>query len=433
MSRHIDILTLGCSKNLVDTEHLMGHLQALGWQCHHDPEEPKSRVAVINTCGFIGDAKEESIRTILQFAARKNRGELDQLYVMGCLSQRYANELPQELPEVDGWFGKFDFDALVRRITQQPLAGFQRQLTTPRHYAYLKISEGCNRRCSYCAIPLITGKHVSRSEEDLLREAEWLAGQGVKELNVIAQDLSSYGLDLYHEHRLPSLVRQLATIDGIEWIRLHYAYPTDFPYELLRVMADEKKVCHYLDIALQHSSDRMLNLMRRHITCQEQDALIERIRQEVPGIYLRTTLIVGHPGETEEDFAMLKDWVRRMRFERMGAFAYSHEEGTYAYLHYKDDIPEAVKEARLQELMAIQQDIAEEQQQTLVGKTLRVLIDRKEGDWWVGRTEHDSPEVDNEVLIPNTFLLKVGQFFPITIQKAEAFDLYGVPADRQKT
>lgn len=433
MSRHIDILTLGCSKNLVDTEHLMGHLQALGWQCHHDPEEPKSRVAVINTCGFIGDAKEESIRTILQFAARKNRGELDQLYVMGCLSQRYANELPQELPEVDGWFGKFDFDALVRRITQQPLAGFQRQLTTPRHYAYLKISEGCNRRCSYCAIPLITGRHVSRSEEDLLREAEWLAGQGVKELNVIAQDLSSYGLDLYHEHRLPSLVRQLAAIDGIEWIRLHYAYPTDFPYELLRVMADEKKVCRYLDIALQHSSDRMLNLMRRHITCQEQDALIERIRQEVPGIYLRTTLIVGHPGETEEDFAMLKDWVRRMRFERMGAFAYSHEEGTYAYLHYKDDIPEAVKEARLQELMAIQQDIAEEQQQTLVGKTLRVLIDRKEGDWWVGRTEHDSPEVDNEVLIPNTFLLKVGQFFPITIQKAEAFDLYGVPADRQKT
>lgn len=425
MSRHIDILTLGCSKNLVDTEHLMGHLQALGWQCHHDPEEPKSRVAVINTCGFIGDAKEESIRTILQFVARKNRGELDQLYVMGCLSQRYANELPQELPEVDGWFGKFDFDALVRRITQQPLAGFQRQLSTPRHYAYLKISEGCNRRCSYCAIPLITGKHVSRSEEDLLREAEWLAGQGVKELNVIAQDLSSYGLDLYHEHRLPSLVHQLATIDGIEWIRLHYAYPTDFPYELLRVMADEKKVCRYLDIALQHSSNRMLELMRRHITCQEQDALIERIRQEVPGIYLRTTLIVGHPGETEEDFAMLKDWVRRMRFERMGAFAYSHEEGTYAYLHYKDDIPEAVKEARLQELMAIQQDIAEEQQQTLVGKTLRVLIDRKEGDWWVGRTEHDSPEVDNEVLLPASNSLKTGQFYDVKITRAEAFDLYG--------
>ena len=407
----------------------MGHLQALGWHCHHDPVTPTARVAVINTCGFIGDAKEESIRTILQFVERKNKGELEQLYVMGCLSQRYADELPKELPEVDGWFGKFDFDALLKRLTQTPLEGFRRQLTTPRHYAYLKISEGCNRMCSYCAIPIITGRHVSRPEDELLQEAEWLAQQGVKELNVIAQDLSSYGLDIYHEHRLPALVKQLAAIDGIQWIRLHYAYPTDFPYDLLQVMADEKKVCRYLDIALQHNSDHMLRLMRRHITSQEQDALIERIRRDVPGIYLRTTLIVGHPGETEEDFASLKEWVRQMRFERMGAFAYSHEEGTYAYRHYKDDIPEEVKQERLQELMAVQQDIAEAQQQQLIGQTLPVLIDRQEGDWFIGRTEHDSPEVDNEVLIENTYPLKVGRFYPVTITQAEAFDLYGQPQD----
>jgi ribosomal protein S12 methylthiotransferase len=283
--------------------------------------------------------------------------------------------------------------------------------------------------CSYCAIPIITGRHVPRPEDELLREAEWLAQQGVKELNVIAQDLSSYGLDIYHEHRLPALVKQLAAIEGIQWIRLHYAYPTDFPYDLLQVMADEKKVCRYLDIALQHNSDHMLQLMRRHITSQEQDALIERIRRDVPGIYLRTTLIVGHPGETEEDFASLKEWVRQMRFERMGAFAYSHEEGTYAYRHYKDDIPEEVKQERLQELMAVQQDIAEAQQQQLIGQTLPVLIDRQEGDWFIGRTEHDSPEVDNEVLIENTYPLKVGRFYPVTITQAEAFDLYGQPQD----
>ncbi len=426
MTRDIDILTLGCSKNLVDTERLMGHLQALGWRCHHDPAVPRSRVAVINTCGFIGDAKEESIRTILQFAQRKSTGGLERLYVMGCLSQRYAKELPQELPEVDGWFGKFDFDALLRKLTRTPLEGFHRQLTTPPHYAYLKISEGCDRMCSYCAIPLITGRHRSRPEEDILREAEWLSEQGVKELNVIAQDISSYGLDLYKEHRLPSLVRQLAAVSGIEWIRLHYTYPTDFPLDLLRVMAEERKVCNYLDIALQHSADHILSLMRRHITAAEQDALIERIRCEVPGIYLRTTLIVGHPGETQEDFAALKEWVRRMRFERMGAFAYSHEEGTYAYRHYKDDVPDEVKQERLRELMAIQQEIAEEQQQSLIGQTIPVLIDRQEGGYFVGRTEHDSPEVDNEVLIETSNHLKPGQFYPIRISRAEAFDLYGV-------
>ncbi len=426
MARDIDILTLGCSKNLVDTERLMGHLRAAGWLCHHDPEEPRSRTAVINTCGFIGDAKEESIRTILQFAARKQAGDLDRLYVMGCLSQRYAKELPEELPEVDGWFGKFDYTELVSLLTKAPAEGFQRQLTTPSHYAYLKISEGCNRMCSYCAIPLITGRLKSREEEDILREAEWLAAQGVKELNVIAQDLSSYGTDLYKEHRLPSLVRQLAKIEGIEWIRLHYAYPADFPYDLLPVMAEEENVCNYLDIALQHTSDHILGLMRRHISTEEQDRVIERIRREVPGIYLRTTLMVGHPGETEEDFTALKEWTRKMRFERMGAFAYSHEEGTYSYLHYQDDVPEEVKQGRLQELMAIQQEIAEEQQQTLIGQTLRVLIDRQEGDYFVGRTEHDSPEVDNEVLVEATDELQTGRFYPVRITRAEAFDLYGV-------
>lgn len=427
MARDIDILTLGCSKNLVDTERLMGHLQALGWRCHHDPAVPRSRVAVINTCGFIGDAKEESIRTILQFADSKSKGELDKLYVMGCLSQRYADELPQEMPEVDGWFGKFDFGRLIQHLTGMPSEGFHRQLTTPSHYAYLKISEGCNRMCSYCAIPLITGRHRSRTEEDILRETEWMARQGVKEVNVIAQDLSSYGQDLYKEHRLPSLVRQIAGIDGIEWIRLHYAYPTDFPLDLLRVMAEEKKVCRYLDIALQHSTDHILSLMRRRITAAEQDALIERIRREVPDIYLRTTLMVGHPGETEEDFAALKDWTRKMHFERMGAFAYSHEEGTYAFLHYKDDVPADVKQLRLEELMAIQQEIAEEQQQSLVGQTVRVLIDRKEDDYYIGRTEHDSPEVDNEVLITSSRHMGIGQFYPIRITRAEAFDLYGIP------
>ena len=427
MAHDIDILTLGCSKNLVDTERLMGHLHALGWRCHHDPVEPRSRVAVINTCGFIGDAKEESIRTILLFAQRKGLGELDRLYVMGCLSQRYANELPKELPEVDGWFGKFDFDSLIRHLTRTSPTGFHRQLTTPSHYAYLKISEGCDRMCSYCAIPLITGRHHSRREEDILQEAEWLASQGVKELNVIAQDLSSYGLDLYKEHRLPSLVRQLAAVSGIEWIRLHYTYPTDFPLNMLPVMAEERKVCNYLDIALQHSADHILSLMRRHITAAEQDALIERIRKEVPGICLRTTLMVGHPDETEEDFAALKEWTRKMRFERMGAFAYSHEEGTYAWHHYKDNVPNDVKQARLEELMAIQQQIAEEQQQLLVGKTLKVLIDRKEGDFFVGRTEYDSPEVDNEVLIPSGHHVKTGCFYPVTITRTEAFDLYGIP------
>lgn len=426
--KHIDILTLGCSKNLVDTERLMGHLQACGWQCHHDPEEPHCRVAVINTCGFIGDAKEESIRTILQFAQRKNAGDLDRLYVMGCLSQRYAADLPAELPEVDGWFGKFDYLNLVQALTDNPCQGFRRQLTTPSHYAYLKISEGCNRMCSYCAIPLITGRHHSRTEEDIIREAEWMSRQGVKEINLIAQDLSSYGTDLYHSHTLPRLVRQLTAIDGIEWIRLHYAYPTDFPEELLQVMAEEEKVCKYLDLALQHCTDHMLQLMRRRITRAQQDELVARIREQVPGICLRTTLMVGHPGETDEDFSELLDWTRRMHFERMGAFAYSHEEGTYAYLHYQDDIPADTKQHRLQTLMALQQEIADRQQEQMVGCAMRVIIDRREGDYYIGRTQYDSPEVDCEVLIDASRTeLSVGQFYTVNIERAEAFDLYATP------
>ncbi len=408
----------------------MRKLEDLGFTCHFDPEVPKAPVLVVNTCGFIGDAKEESINTILANALRKKAKthRLEQLYVMGCLSQRYMQELADEIPEVDGWFGKFDYMGILHRLEQSKdytTYGYERRLTTPSHYAYLKISEGCNRMCSYCAIPLITGRHTSRPMEELIQEAEWLRDQGVKELNVIAQDLSSYGLDLYKEHKLPELVERLAGIEGIRWIRLHYAYPTDFPEALLDVMAKHENVCKYLDIALQHCTTHMLNQMRRHITQEEQDALIRKIRERVPGICLRTTLMIGHPGETEEDFEELKEWVQKMRFDRMGAFAYSDEEGTYANKHYKDDIPEDVKQRRLSELMAIQQDISAELMAQKVGQTLPVIIDRQENDVWIGRTEFDSPEVDCEVLIKGAKDVKVGEFYQIIITKAEEFDLYG--------
>ena len=430
MFREIDIISLGCSKNLVDTERLMGKMQALGFVCHFDPEEPTSPVMVINTCGFIGDAKEESINTILANSLRKKakKNRLEKLYVMGCLSERYMKELTDEIPEVDGWFGKFDYEGILDCLGEtrdSRCSRIERTLTTPSHYAYLKISEGCNRMCSYCAIPLITGRHVSRPMEELIREAEWLRDQGVKELNVIAQDLSSYGLDLYNEHKLPELVEQLAAIDGIRWIRLHYAYPTDFPEALLDVMAKHDNVCKYLDIALQHCTTHMLQKMRRHITREEQDALIRRIRERVPGICLRTTLMVGHPGETEEEFEALKAWVREMRFDRLGAFAYSEEEGTYACRHYADDIPEEVKQRRLSELMAIQQDISAELMAQKVGQKIQVVIDRKEDGIWIGRTEFDSPEVDCEVLIEEEKELQIGTFYTVIITKAEEFDLHG--------
>ena len=456
----VDFITLGCSKNLVDAERVMRQLEVAGWKCVHDPAEPKGEVCVINTCGFIGDAKEESINMILQMAERKKKGKLKKLIVMGCLSERYRAELEEELPEVDEYYGKFDFEDLTLSLSQGEgtnagchpaqltkeqggCAPYERKLTTPKHYAYLKISEGCNRMCSYCAIPLITGRHTSRPMEEILEEVRWLVKQGVKEFNVIAQDLSSYGMDLkphpalpsreggsqtaHKRHLLPELVDKMAQIEGVEWIRLHYAYPTDFPEALLDVMARHANVCKYLDIALQHCTDHMLGLMRRHITRAEQDALIRKIREKVPGICLRTTLLVGHPGETEEDFEELKEWVKEMRFDRMGCFAYSDEEGTYANKHYKDDIPQEVKEKRVEELMAIQQTISGELMQGFVGKTEKVVVDRKEGEYWIGRTQFDSPEVDCEVLIENNGnrSLEIGDFYDVRIIKAEEFDLYG--------
>ena len=424
----IDIITLGCSKNLVDAERLMRQLELAGYRCVHDSSMPKGEIAIINTCGFIGDAKEESIDMILQFAERKTKGKLRKLYVMGCLSQRYREELPAEIPEVDKWFGKFDYMGIVEEIGRldDHAVGedFERMLTTPDHYAYLKIAEGCNRYCSYCAIPLITGRFTSRKMEDILDEVRWLVDEGVKELNVIAQDLSSYGLDLYGEHRLAELIDKMAQIEGVEWIRLHYAYPTDFPYDILPVMAKYPNICKYMDIALQHCSSNVLEKMRRHITCEEQNALIARIRQEVPGICIRTTLLVGHPGETEEDFNELCEWVKQMRFDRMGAFAYSKEEGTFAARHYKDDIPQEEKERRVETLMAIQQHISSEILSQMVGTQQRIVIDREEQDYYVGRTQYDSPEVDCEVLIEKTEKLKVGEFYTVTIIKSEDFDLY---------
>lgn len=434
----VDFITLGCSKNLVDAERLMRQLEAAGWRCVHDAAEPNGEIAVVNTCGFIGDAKEESINTILQLVARKERKQLRKLLVMGCLSERYRADLEAEIPEVDAYFGKFDYMDVVEWLGQynpdrqeESICAYERKLTTPAHYAYLKISEGCNRMCSYCAIPLITGRHTSRPMEDILDEVRWLVSQGVKEFNVIAQDLSSYGLDLERRHLLPELIDAMASIDGVEWIRLHYTYPTDFPMDLLDVMARHSNVCKYMDIALQHCTDHMLGLMRRHITREEQDTLIRTIRERVPNICIRTTLLVGHPGETEEDFEELKEWVREMRFERMGCFAYSDEEGTYAHRHYEDSIPQEVKEKRVAELMAIQQEISGELMQSFVGQTLPVIIDRYDGEYYIGRTEYDSPEVDCEVLIaaPEEELC-VGSFYSVHITRAEEFDLYATLAKK---
>ena len=428
----IDIITLGCSKNLVDAERLMRQLELAGYRCVHDSSMPKGEIAIINTCGFIGDAKQESIDMILQFVERKIHGKLRKLYVMGCLSQRYAKELPKEIPEVDGWFGKFDYMGILEILGDEAMrreergAEYERTLTTPKHYAYLKIAEGCNRYCSYCAIPLITGKFTSRPIPEILEEVKWLVGQGVKELNIIAQDLSSYGLDIYGEHKLAQLVDEIAQVEGVEWIRLHYAYPTDFPYDLLPVMAKHNNVCKYLDIALQHCSSHMLKMMRRHITREEQDALIQRIRSEVPGICIRTTLLVGHPGETEKDFEELCDWIKLMRFERLGAFAYSEEEGTFAERHYADDIPQEEKERRVETIMAIQQNISAEILSQMVGTKQRIVIDSEDRDYYIGRTQYDSPEVDCEVLIEKAGnkSLQIGEYYTVTIIKSEDFDLY---------
>lgn len=425
----IDIITLGCSKNLVDSERLMRQLELSGYKVTHDSDDPRGEIAVVNTCGFIGDAKEESINMILELGERKRKGLLKKLYVMGCLSERYLADLESELPEVDHFYGKFNWTELLVELGKQyhPECADERHLTTPSHYAYLKISEGCDRRCSYCAIPIITGRHRSRPMEDILQEVRSLVEQGVKEFQVIAQELTYYGVDLYHERRIAQLVEAIAEVPGVEWVRLHYAYPTDFPMELLRVMREHNNICRYLDIALQHCADNVLSAMHRHVNSQQTYELIEKLRAEVPGIHIRTTLMVGHPGETEEDFKQLIDFVKWARFERMGAFAYSEEEGTYSALHYQDDIPQEVKEARLSKLMRVQQAISADVQESKVGQTMRVIIDRQEGDYFVGRTEFDSPEVDPEVLIhaDEGLALPTGSFQWVRIDSADDFDLYG--------
>jgi ribosomal protein S12 methylthiotransferase len=424
----VDVVTLGCSKNLVDSEQLMRQFDALGYRVRHDAENPDGEIVIINTCGFIGDAKEESINTILQFADLRKQQKIGKLFVMGCLSERYLKELSKEIPEVDKFYGKFNYTDILKEIGQEYRADLrlERTLTTPNHYAYVKISEGCNRTCSYCAIPIITGKHRSRSMEDIENEVKGLVSNGVKEFQLIAQDLSYYGQDRYKTLKLAELTERLADIPGVEWLRLHYAYPAQFPYDLLRVIRERDNVCNYLDIALQHVSDNMLKQMRRNITKSQTYELIDRIRTEVPDIHLRTTLLLGHPGETEADVEELKEFIQKVRFERMGAFAFSNEESTFAYKTYSDDISADEKQRRVDEIMYIQQGISAEVNQGKIGKTLKVIIDRVEDEYFVGRTEYDSPEVDPEVLIPiSTKGVEKGQFYQAKIVDSTDFDLYG--------
>ena len=428
MKKTIDIISLGCSKNLVDSEVLMGLMEANGYLCTHDSEDPQGDIVVVNTCGFINDAKEESINTILEFAQAKTEGRIEKLFVMGCLSERYLADLEKEIPEVDGWYGKFNYKQLLKDLegAETQVCEGKRHVTTPRHYAYLKISEGCDRHCAYCAIPLITGRHQSRPMDEILDEVRQLVADGTKEFNVIAQELTYYGVDIDGKQHIAELIEKMADIPGVEWIRLHYAYPAHFPWDLLRVMREKQNVCKYLDIALQHISDNMLSRMQRHVTKEETYELIRKMREEVPGIHIRTTLMVGFPGETEKDFEELKAFVKWARFERMGAFAYSEEEGTYSEQHYDDDVAEDVKQARLDKIMRIQQNISAELEAEKVGQTLKVIIDRQEGDYYVGRTEFCSPEVDPEVLIPaEEKKLKIGEFYDVRITDSEEFDLYG--------
>lgn len=422
----IDIITLGCSKNLVDSELLMRQLVSNGYTVEHDSEKPRGEIAVINTCGFIGDAKEESVNTILSFAEAKKNKKLRKLFVMGCLSERYKKELEAEIPEVDAFYGKFAWKNLISDLGKsynQELS-FDRTISTPRHYAFLKISEGCNRTCSYCAIPLITGKYKSRPMEEIEEEVRRLTASGVKEIQFIAQDLTYYGLDLYKSMKLPELVERISDIEGVEWLRLHYAYPAHFPADLLRVMRERANVCNYLDIALQHISDHMLKTMRRNISKQETIDLISRFRDEVPGIHLRTTMMVGHPSETEKDFEELLHFVKETRFERLGAFPYSHEEDTYCDRHYRDDIPAPVKQERMDALMDVQEQISLSINEAKVGQTLKVIIDREEPDYYIGRTEFDSPEVDGEVLVSKEKKMEPGRFLNVKITSALPFDLY---------
>lgn len=431
IKRKVDVVTLGCSKNLVDSERILKMFADAGCEVAHNPEHCCGDVVVINTCGFIGDAKEESIETILQYVNAKNDGDVAEVYVMGCLSERYRNELPVEIPEVDGWYGKFDWVKLVSDISkkQAEVKSYNRTITTPSHYAYLKIAEGCNRFCAFCAIPLITGRFTSRPIDEIIDEVKTLVAQGVKEFNVIAQDLSSYGLDLYGKMVLPELVDRMAQVEGVKWIRLHYAYPAQFPIELLDVMARHENVCKYLDIALQHVSDTVLKNMRRHIDGKQTRELLATIRERVPGIHIRTTLMVGFPGEGEAEFEELKLFVKEQRFERMGAFAYCEEDDTFAAKKFPDAIPQELKDKRLGEIMALQEEIALETNQEKIGKTLNVVIDREEEDYFVGRTEWDSPEVDPEVLVKKSRRLDVGEFYQVTITDALPFELIGEVAD----
>ena len=423
----VDIITLGCSKNLVDSEQLMRQFVANGYTVEHDPHKINGEIVVVNTCGFIGDAQEESINMILELGEQKQKGRIGKLFVMGCLSERFLKDLEKELPEVDRFYGKFNWKELISDLGKsyhQELAT-ERVLTTPRHYAYVKIGEGCNRTCSYCSIPIITGAYQSRPMDEIVDEVRGLVAQGVKEFQMIAQDLTFYGLDRYKRMALPELVERVSDIPGVEWMRLHYGYPSHFPYDLLPVMRERDNVCKYMDIALQHISDPMLKMMRRNITKAETYELLERMRREVPGIHLRTTLMVGHPGETEQDFEELIRFVKDIRFERMGAFAYSHEEGTYAYQHYKDEIPQEVKQDRLDYLMRVQEGISADVNASKVGQTFRVIVDREEEDFYVGRTQYDSPEVDPEILISKDTPLSPGSFYQVKVIDAQAFDLYG--------
>ena len=425
----VDIITMGCSKNLVDSETLMGMFLKAGYKCKHDAKRIEGEIVVVNTCGFIEDAKQESIDTILELAQAKEQGRIGKLFVMGCLSQRYKEELEAEIPQVDKYYGKFNYKQLVADLSKADTAEEDRIITTPAHYAYIKVSEGCDRKCAYCAIPIITGRHVSRSMQEILDEVRTLVGKGVKEFQIIAQELTYYGVDIDGKRHIAELIAKMADIKGVKWIRLHYAYPNQFPMELLEVMNEKPNVCKYLDIALQHVSDNVLQRMHRNVTKDETMALIRRIREAVPGIHLRTTLMVGFPGETEDDFQQLMEFVREMRFERMGAFAYSEEDGTYSAEHYDDDIPTETKQRRLDKLMALQQDISAEIEAAKVGKVMRVIIDRKEGDYYVGRTEYSSPEVDPEVLVRADRRLRTGAFYNVRITDSAEFDLYGEIAE----
>ena len=428
IKNRVDIITMGCSKNLVDSEHLMRQLQECGYEVTHDSETPEGAIAVINTCGFIGDAKEESINMILEFCQRKEEGDLERLYVMGCLSERYLDELREEISQVDRFYGKFNWSELLADLKQEykPQIANERVITTPSHYAFLKISEGCNRRCAYCAIPIITGNHVSRPMEEIIDEVRYLVSQGVKEFQIIAQELTFYGVDLYKKQSIAELIERISDIEGVEWIRLHYAYPANFPYDLLRVMRERDNVCKYLDIALQHVSTKILKKMLRQVTKEDTYALVERMRAEVPGICLRTTMMVGFPGETEKEFEELIEFVKWAKFDRLGAFSYSEEDGTYAALNYRDSVSRKKKQERLDRLMDVQQRISSNLNYEKVGKTFKTIIDRIEGDYYIGRTEFDSPDVDTEVLVPlSDGELVIGNFYNVEIEDATEFDLMG--------